>query len=83
MENAVWTADVVGLLHLHRISQKELATKLGVTPTYVNMILNGKKTPAGAESRFRTAIWQIVQNDRKEGAVDTETNGAAGADDPA
>lgn len=38
-----WIGDVVGLMHLHKITQKDLASYLGVTNEYISMILNGKK----------------------------------------
>lgn len=57
---AQWTADLVGEMHLARVSQKQLAECLGVTPEYVSMVLNGHREPDGAAERFRDALNQIV-----------------------
>lgn len=53
---AQWTAEVIGEMHLKKITKKELARELGVTPEYVSMVLNGHREPEGAENRFRAAV---------------------------
>lgn len=58
---AQWTAEIIGEMHLHRISKKSLAGHLGVTPEYVSMILNGHRDPPGAEARFREAVAEIIR----------------------
>ncbi len=58
---AQWTADVVGTMHQHRITRIQLAHKLGVVPDYVTMVLNGKRSPAGAEERFKAALEELVK----------------------
>ena len=40
---AQWTADVVGKMHLLRISKRQIAEQMGVTPEYVSMVLNGHR----------------------------------------
>ena len=54
-----WTGEIVALLHVNGITQADLAEKMGVTKEYVSMLLNGKKTAAGAEERMREAIAQL------------------------
>ena len=56
-----WTGELVGLMHCHRITGLQLAEKLGVTNRYVSMILNGHRDPPGAETRFRKAVMEIIQ----------------------
>lgn len=56
-----WIANAVGLMHINKIGNKELAKKLGVTAEYVSMLLNGKKKPISAEKRIMTAISDIIQ----------------------
>lgn len=56
-----WTADAVAMMHTHRITQMELAEKMGVTNDYVSMILLGKRSPKDAENRIRTAIEEIIK----------------------
>ena len=56
-----WTGRIVGLLHMHRITQVELASEMGVTAQYVSMVLNGKKSPKGIEERMDAAIVAITE----------------------
>ena len=60
-----WIASVVGEMHINRVSQKDIATQMNVTPEYVNAILNGHRSPAGAEQKFRAALNDIIRS-RKE-----------------
>lgn len=62
----LWTSEVIAKMHLHRITQKELAKTLGWTPEYLNMILNGKRSPKNAESSVKTAMKKII-DEQKEG----------------
>ena len=55
-----WIADVVGKMHINKITQSQLAGKMGVTNDYIWMILNGKKSPKNAENRINSAIDQIL-----------------------
>lgn len=55
-----WIADVVGKMHINKITQTQLAEELGVTNDYVWMILNGKKTPINAETRIRVAVEKLI-----------------------
>ena len=61
---AQWTAEIIGEMHLYRITKKRLAEHLGVTPEYVSMILNGHRNPPDAEERFNQALQEIIR-DRK------------------
>lgn len=56
-----WIAKAVGSMHINRISNIEIAKKLNVTPEYVSMILNGKKTPKSACERINAAIDEIIE----------------------
>ena len=58
---AQWTADIIGELHINRISKKQLANQMSVTPEYVSMVLNGHREPEGAEQRFRAALDQLIR----------------------
>ena len=55
-----WTADLIGEMHLAKVSKKQLAEHLGVTPEYVSMVLNGHREPAEAAQGFRDALNQII-----------------------
>lgn len=60
MEN--WIAKAVGLMHINKITQIDIARHLGVTNDYISMILNGKKTPKDAEKRIIGAIEEIIKH---------------------
>lgn len=57
-----WTGDLVGLMHVHKISKKQLADHIGVTRGYVSLVLNGHREPKGAEEQFKTAVNEIISN---------------------
>lgn len=57
---AQWTADLIGEMHLAHVSKKQLAERLGVTPEYVSMVLNGHREPDGAAGRFKEALTRII-----------------------
>lgn len=57
-----WIGEVVGEMHIHKISSAQLAAHLGVTPEYISMVLNGHREPAGIEDRLRKAINEITNN---------------------
>ncbi len=59
MEN--WIAKAVGLMHINKITNKELAAKLGVTSEYISMLLNGKKSTKKAEKDILSAIDEIIE----------------------
>ena len=58
--SAQWTAEFVGKMHLHNVSQIEIAKKLGCTREYVNAVLNGRRAPQNAERTFRAALDEII-----------------------
>lgn len=57
---AQWTAEIVGKMHIHGISIKELSAHMGVSREYVGAILNGKRDPAEAEHRIREAVDDLI-----------------------
>lgn len=57
---AQWTGELIGKLHNHQITCKELAAKLGVHEKYVSAVLNCKKTPKDAEQRFNAALDELI-----------------------
>lgn len=52
--NEQWTGDVVGKMHVYRISNSELAEKCGITSSYLSMLLNGKKEFSSPEVKQKT-----------------------------
>ncbi len=58
---AQWTADVIGEMHLRKITKRRLAKEMGVTPEYISMVLNGHREPVGIEERVRAALDAIPE----------------------
>ena len=57
-----WIGEVVGEMHIRKITTNQLAAHMGVTPEYISMILNGHREPTGIEGRLRKAIEEISSN---------------------
>lgn len=55
-----WTGTLVGRMHTHKITHKRLAQHMGLTQEYVSMVLNGKKTPKNAPTRFGAALDALI-----------------------
>ena len=58
--NLSWQAEVWAQMRDSDIRRSDLANAAGVTPEYVSMGLNQKRTPAGAEARFRSALQKLI-----------------------
>lgn len=59
---AQWTGRIIGKMHIHQVSQMELAEQLGMTPEYVGKVLNGKRESPNAKERFNAALDEIIKN---------------------
>lgn len=63
---AQWTGEVVGKMHIYGITSKELARYLGYHEKYVSAVLNGKRSPEGAETGFKTALDELIKSKAEE-----------------
>jgi len=63
---ALWTAEIIGKLHVNEVSHKRLAEAVGWHPKYLSAVLNGKKNPAGAENKLRAALEGIILDTPKD-----------------
>lgn len=63
---AQWTAELIGDMHMNRITAKQLAASAGIRPEYVSAILNGRRTPKDAEQKLRAAFERMVKSNNKE-----------------
>lgn len=61
---AQWTAELLGEMHLHRITAIQLSKKLGMNPKYVSAVMNGRRSPKEAEVKFKTALAELI-NEKK------------------
>lgn len=66
-----WTGRLIGRMHNERITYEDLAAELGVTKSYVSMILNGKRSPDGIRARMEEAFIRLVQ--RRGAERDTDS----------
>ena len=56
-----WIAAAVGKMHIHGISQIELASHMNVTNDYISLILRGKRAPKNSKERILTAIDEVIK----------------------
>lgn len=56
-----WTGKLVGKMHNERVSQQDIADEVGMSRTYVCMVLNGQKRSPVAEKRFNEAFEAILK----------------------
>lgn len=56
----VWTGHLLGLMHIEGISAIELANELGWHPKYLSVVLNGHRTPKGAEEAVTAAYHRLA-----------------------
>jgi transcriptional regulator with XRE-family HTH domain len=61
-----WTGRLVGKMHNERVTYDELAAKMGVTKSYVSMILNGARRPEGVKERMEEAFSEIIKKRKAE-----------------
>lgn len=57
----VWTGNLIGKMHNKDITYDELAEEMGVTKSYISMILNGKRKPPGIRKRMECALDSAIQ----------------------
>ena len=60
-----WTGEVVGIMHVNRISYQMLAEKIGWHVKYLSAILNGHRKPVGAECMVKDALEEILMEMEK------------------
>lgn len=59
-----WTGRLIGNMHNSNITYDDLAAELGVTKSYVSMILNGTRKPVGIRQRMEAAYQSIVEKQK-------------------
>lgn len=56
-----WTGRLIGRMHNAGVTANDLAEHLGVTKSYISMILNCKKKPNDAQAKLETAFAEILE----------------------
>lgn len=62
----VWTGHLVGKMHNEEITRNDLAAELGVTKSYISMVLNCDRKPPDAQKRFEAAVDAIIERRENE-----------------
>lgn len=65
-----WTGALIGKMHNNSVRYEDIAQKLGVSKSYVSMVLNGTRKPKKAKERFMQA-YQEVMEEKYEQQVDS------------
>lgn len=60
-----WVAAAVGNMHLNKITQTELANRVGISRGFLNMVLNGKEKGANMKERITKALDELIAEKRK------------------
>ena len=58
---AKWTGRVVGLMHVYRITQTELAEEAGWTRPYTSMLLNSDSNDKKVHQRLTEALDRLIE----------------------
>ena len=58
---AQWTADLLGEMHLARVTAKQLAAEVGWNEKSLSVVLNGHREPKNAEQTLRAALARLVE----------------------
>ena len=56
-----WTGNLIGKMHNKDVTYDELAEEMGVTKSFVSMILNGHRRPPDIRNRMEVAFNSIIQ----------------------
>jgi len=62
-----WTGELVGRMHMHRVSNQDLANEMFCCKAYVGMILNGRRNPPGARERLEAAFERVLEKRKEDG----------------
>lgn len=65
---AQWMEDLFGKMRVNKVKDAELAAEVGWHPKYLSAVLNGHKTPKGAEEKLSAALTRIL--DRQDAVSD-------------
>lgn len=57
---AQWTGEIVGKMHLHGITVKQLAEAVGWNPKYLSQVLHSDEPPAKAKQKISDALNRLI-----------------------
>ena len=56
-----WTGNLIGRMHNEDVTFDELGAEVGWGKAYISMILNGARSPAGAQEKLENALDAIIK----------------------
>lgn len=56
-----WTGNLIGRMHNKGVTYDELADEMGVTKSYISMILNGRRKPPGIRKRMESSLDAVIR----------------------
>lgn len=56
-----WTGRLIGVMHNNDVTYEDVAKELGVTKSYISMILNGRRRPDGIRKRMESAVSEVIR----------------------
>ena len=59
---AQWTGRIVGEIHNHRLTLKELAQEVGWNDKYLSQVINSDNPPKTAERKLTDAMNRLIAN---------------------
>ena len=62
---AQWTGELIGKMHIHGITLKELADHMDRNPKYVSAVINGHCEPAKAEEQYMRALDELIEQKKE------------------
>lgn len=63
---AQWTGELIGEMHLVNVTAKQLAAEVGWHEKYLSAVMNGHKTPKGAEEKLRAALKRLSASSEQD-----------------
>lgn len=61
-----WTGRLIGRMHNNDITMTELAKRMGVTRTYVSLLLSSKRKPPGIRERMESTVAQMIEERKQQ-----------------
>ena len=55
-----WIADVIGKMHIHKITTTALAEYMGMNRCHISRVLNGSLHPNGTAEKITTAVDEMI-----------------------
>lgn len=63
---AKWTAELLGDMHLAKVTAKQLAAEVGWHEKYLSAVLNGHREPPNAEAALRAALDRLIESTKPQ-----------------